>query len=85
MTKLKKFSDFCKKIHIFAKCNFKHCENQFYINMLHAHLLKNTSVEKRKRFFTTLSLKWQNNFFFLLEKYNNKEYYLEYVRNNQEL
>lgn len=53
--------------------------------MLHAHLLKNTSVEKRKRFFTTLSLKWQNNFFFLLEKYNNKEYYLEYVRNNQEL
>ena len=32
------FSNFCKQIHEFVKCDVEYCENEFYIDMLHVFL-----------------------------------------------
>lgn len=52
--------------------------------MLRAYLLKNTSVKRKVIVFYDA---WNGKItsFFFARKYNNKENYFEYVRNNKEL
>ena len=76
-------SNFWKQIHDFIKCDVEYCENEFYIGMLQAYLNKHTDIKKRRWFFTTHSLEWSKNFFYLLEKYNNKDYYLDCIKNSK--
>ena len=40
------FSNFCKQIHEFVKCDVEYCENEFYIDMLQAYLKKHTNIKK---------------------------------------
>ena len=73
------FSIFCKEIHNFGECDIENFVVEFFTEMLRLYLQKYTSVKKRREFFINHGLEWQN-FFFLLEKYNNEEYYLNYIK-----
>ena len=75
---------FCKQIHEFVICDVEYCKNDFFIDMLHVtYLNKHTNIKKRRWVFTTHSLEWSKKFFYLLEKHNNKDYFLDYMKNNK--
>ena len=77
-------SNFCKQIHDFVKCDVEYCKNELFIDMLQVtYLNKHTNIKKRRWVFTTHSLEWSKKFFYSLEKHNNKDYYLDYMKNNK--